>query len=92
MAVGLDIYLAGVEAGEFDRIDAAIDARGNHPDGLLFSWSGPLEGGWRVRDVWETRALFHAFAAERIAAAVGAAESSVRPDIIEFPVHEYVSR
>ena len=92
MAVGLRIKLPGVKAEEFDRVDAAIDVRGNHPDGLIFSASGPVEDGWRVIDVWESRAHFDAFAAERIGPAVAAVGVSVQPDIAEFPVHEYVSR
>lgn len=92
MAVGIRITLPGVGVEEFDRVDALIDVRGNHPEGLIFSASGPLEGGWGVTDVWESRAHFDAFAAERIGPAVAATGASVQPDITEFPVHEYVSR
>ncbi len=92
MAVGIRIKLPGVNVEEFERVDAAIDVRGNHPEGLIFSASGPVEGGWRVIDVWESRAHFDAFAAERIGPAAAAAGASVQPDIAEFPVHEYVSR
>ena len=73
MANELHIKLPGVKLEEFDRVDAAIDVRGNHPDGLIFSASGPVEDGWRVIDVWESRARFDAFAAERIGPAVAAA-------------------
>jgi hypothetical protein len=92
MAVGIQITLPGVEVEEFDRVDALIDVRGNHPDGLIFSASGPVEGGWRVIDLWESRAHFDAFAAARIGPASAAAGASVQPEIAEFPVHEYVSR
>ena len=92
MAVGIQITLPGVGVEEFDRVEAAIDVRGNHPDGLIFSASGPVDGGWRVIDVWESRAQFDAFGAERIGPAVAATGVSVQPDIAEFPVHEYVSR
>jgi hypothetical protein len=92
MAVGIHIKLPGVSVEEFDRVDALIDVRGNHPDGLIFSASGPVEGGWRVIDLWESRAHFDAFAAERIGPAAAAAGASVQPDVTEFPVHEYVSR
>jgi hypothetical protein len=92
MAVGIRIKLPGVNAEEFDRVDALIDARGNHPDGLIFSASGPTEDGWRVVDFWESRAHFDAFGAERIGPAVAAAGLSVQPDIAEFPIHEYLSR
>jgi hypothetical protein len=92
MAVGIRIKLPGVRTEEFDRVDALIDAGGNHPDGLIFSASGPTEDGWRVVDFWESRAHFDTFAAERIGPAVAAAGLSVQPDIAEFPIHEYVSR
>jgi hypothetical protein len=92
MAVGISITLPGVGVEEFDRVDAVIDVRGNHPDGLIFSASGPVDGGWRVIDLWESRAHFDAFAAERIGPAVAATGVSVQPDIAEFPVQEYVSR
>jgi hypothetical protein len=92
MAVGIQIRLPGVKAEEFDRVDALIDARGNHPDGLIFSGSGPTEAGWRVIDFWESRAHFDTFAAERIGPAVAKVGISVQPEIDEFPIHEYVSR
>jgi hypothetical protein len=92
MAVGIRINLPGVSVEEFDRVDAAIDARGEHPDGLILSTSGPIEGGWRVIDVWESRAHFDDFAARRIGPAVAASGVSVQPDIAEFTVHEYLSR
>jgi hypothetical protein len=92
MAVGIRISLPGVGVEEFDRIDAAVNARDNHPDGLIFSASGPVAGGWRVLDFWESRAQFDTFAAERVGPAVAAAGSTARPEIEEFPIHEYVSR
>lgn len=92
MAVGIRISLPGVSVDEFDRIDAGINVAGDHPDGLIFSCSGPVDGGWRVMDVWETRAQFDTFIAERVGPAAAAAGSAVQPEIEEFTVHEYVSR
>ena len=80
----------GVE--EFDRIDGGVNVRGDHPDGLIFSCSGPVDGGWPLLDVWESRAQFDTFIAERVGPAVAAAESTAQPEIAEFPIHEYVSR
>jgi hypothetical protein len=92
MAVRIQITLPGVKVEEFDRVDTLIDAGANHPDGLIFSGSGPIEGGWRVVDFWESRAHFDAFAAERIGPAVAKVGVPAQPEIEEFPVHEYVSR
>ena len=91
MAVGIRIKLAGVTAELFDQVEAAVDARGNRPDGLIFHASGPIDGGWGVIDFWESRADFDRFAEERIGAAMAAAGAAVMPDIHEFPVHEYLA-
>jgi hypothetical protein len=89
MAVGIRIKLAGVGVEQFDEVDAAIDVRGNRPEGLISSASGPIDGGWRVIDVWESRAHFDRFVAERVGPAMAAHGVQVQPDIQEFPVHEY---
>jgi hypothetical protein len=90
MAVGIRIKLPGVSVEQFDKLDAAIDVRGNRPDGLIFSASGPIEGGWGVLDFWESRAHFDRFTAERVGPAMAASgEAATQPDIHEFPVHEY---
>jgi len=92
MAVGLRIKLAGVSVEQFDRLDAAVNAREDHPDGLIFSASGPIDAGWEVIDFWDSRAHFDRFAQERIGPAVQAAGLTVQPEIHEFPIHEYVTR
>lgn len=92
MAVGIRIRLAGMGVEQFDELDAAIDARGNRPDGLIFSASGPSDADWEVIDFWDSRAQFDRFAEERIGPAARAAGLTARPEIHEFPVHEYVSR
>jgi hypothetical protein len=43
-------------------------------------------------DVWESRAQFDRFRAERVRPAVAAAGSTARPEIEEFPVHECAAR
>ena len=92
MAVGIRIKLAGVGVEEFDRVDAAINVRGDHPDGLIFSASGPTADGWRVIDFWESRAQFDGFVADRVGPAAAAAGITAPPEIHEFPVHEHLSR
>ena len=79
MAVGIRIKLAGVTAELFDQVEAAVDARGNRPDGLIFHASGPIDGGWGVIDFWESRADFDRFAEERIGAAIAAAGAASCP-------------
>jgi hypothetical protein len=93
MTVGIRLKLDGGTAEQIDRLNAAIDPDGNHPDGLIFHSSGPVDGGWGVLDFWESRAHFDRFASERIGpamAAIGAAGG--QPEVHEFPVHEHFPR
>jgi hypothetical protein len=89
MAVGIRVKLAGVTVEQFDRLEAAVDARGNRPDGLIFHASGPIDEGWGVIDFWESRGHFDRFAEARLGAAMAASDTQVQPDVREFPVHEY---
>jgi len=92
MAVGIRLKLAGATAEQFDQLEAAVDARGNRPQGLIFHASGPIDGGWGVIDFWESRADFDRFTEERIGPAMAAAGGAAGPpDIHEFPVHEYLA-
>ncbi len=90
MAVGIRIKLANVDAEQFDKIEAAVGARENRPEGLIFHASGPIDGGWGVLDFWESRPQFDRFAADRIGPGVQSSGSNAQPEIHEFPVHEYL--
>lgn len=92
MAVGIRIKLAGVNVEQFESLDEALNARDDHPDGLIFSASGPTDSGWEVVDFWDSRAQFDRFVQDRIAPAAQATGLTTRPEIHEFPIHEYVSR
>jgi hypothetical protein len=93
MAVGIRIKIAGVTAEQYDRLYAAIDPDGNPPDGLIFHASGPVDGGWRVLDFWESREHFDRFAQERLGASMAAAGiEGGPPEVHEFPVHEHFPR
>jgi hypothetical protein len=85
MAVGIRIKLAGVDAEQFDKVEAAINPRDDYPDGLIFHASGPIDGGWGVLDFWESRSQFDSFIADRVGPAAAAAGITSMPDIHEFP-------
>ena len=62
------------------------------PEGLIFHSAGPIDGGWGVIDVWESRGHFDRFAQARLGpkvAELGAGAFQGPPDIKEFPVHHY---
>lgn len=92
MAVGIRLKIAGIDAEQFDQLEAAVNARGDHPDGLIFHASGPVDGGWGVLDFWESREQFDRFSEQRIGPNAQAAGLAGPPEVHEFPVHEYLMR
>jgi len=94
MAVGIRQKIAGVNAEQIDRLNAEIDPDGNPPTGLVFHLSGPVDGGWQVIDVWESREHFDRFAGERIVPGMAAAglAGAGAPEMEEFAVHEHFPR
>jgi hypothetical protein len=90
MAVGIRAKFAGMDAEQFDKLEAAHGARENVPAGLIFHASGPIDGGWGILDFWESRGQFDAFVTERVGPAAAAAGVTALPEIHEFPVHEYL--
>jgi hypothetical protein len=45
--------------------DEAGGLEANPPEGGLFHVAGPMPGGWRVVDIWESEEAFERFAGER---------------------------
>lgn len=85
MAIGLRFEIEGMTQEQYD---GAIQAGGldqGLPDGQIFHVAGPMENGWRVIDVWESREAFDRFAREVLAPAMG----GQAPQPTEFEVHAY---
>lgn len=92
MAVGLRLKFAGGKQEQYDAIHQHMNIDANPPAGMIFHSAGPIEGGWGVIDVWESRDAFDAFAGGRLMPAVGELGDRAfqgPPDIKEFPVHHY---
>ena len=92
MAVGLRLKFGGGTQEQYDTVHRHINVDGDPPPGLIFHSAGPIDGGWGVIDVWESRAAFDAFIEGRLGPAVGElGEDAFQgpPDIKEFPVHHY---
>lgn len=84
MAIGLLFEIPGMTQEQYD---ATVEAGGQDtlPPGQLFHMAGPMEGGWRVIDLWEMRSDFDRFAQETLAPAMGGQV----PVPIELPVHAF---
>ncbi len=63
MAYAFVQTLTGMEDGDYDRIATALrDVCGDTPPtGLLMHVAGPIEGGYRYLDLWETEEAWRRF-------------------------------
>lgn len=88
MAVVVIAEFPGGTQAKYDAIIQEMALGGKMPPGGIFHVAGPMDGGWRVVDVWESREAFEQFRAEKIeplARKHGLA--SAPPQVTVFPVH-----
>lgn len=86
MAVAVLFELAG--EGIQEKYDFAVReaAPTGHVPGRLVHVAGPVEGGWRVLDVWQSQEAFEGFLRERLGAALQRAQLP-EPKLTMFPVY-----
>jgi hypothetical protein len=56
---------------QYDAVDAALDVRGNPPDGLIAHTARQEGDKIRVLDVWESPEAYGAFAESRLGPVIG---------------------
>jgi hypothetical protein len=76
--------MPGVDEEMTARVDAAVGPA--TPDGLIAHVSGPMQGGWRIIDVWESEEHQQRFQADRLgpALALSTAGMSSPPQPFDF--------
>lgn len=92
MAIGLKVKFNGGTQDQYDAIHGLMDIDANPPAGMIFHMAGPVDGGWRIVDVWESRAAFDAFMGAQVQPAMqelGERSFASPPDVEEFPVHHF---
>ena len=74
MAVTMVMEIPGASEEHYNKVLEAIGHghEGHLEDGQLAHIAAPMEGGWRVVDVWESEDHFNKFARERLGAAIAA--------------------
>jgi hypothetical protein len=78
----------------YDQINERVNPHGSKPPGLLFHCAGPSpDGGWRIVDVWDSRATFDAFMQTMVMPAAAeflgleAVAEAPPPRIESWPLH-----
>ncbi len=92
MAVGLRLKFAGGTQAQYDAVHSGMGIDSDPPEGMIFHSAGPIDDGWGVIDVWESRGHFDRFVEGRLGpklGELGAEAFQGPPDIKEFPVHHY---
>jgi hypothetical protein len=83
------VEAAGISASQYDA--AIKDAfSGGTPAGLQLHVAGPIEGGWRAVDVWDSQEAFDAYARGPLAAAFAKNGIHAEPRVTAWPVHNIV--
>jgi hypothetical protein len=80
----------------YDQVNDRVNPAGSPPPGLIFHCAGPSpDGGWRIVDVWDSRATFDQFLQEKVLPAIGeivgeeAMAGGSPPEIVSWPAHNY---
>lgn len=94
MAVGLRLDFESLQLADYDAVCEALNFPADWPDGLLAHGSVEVDGKLRVCDVWESRAQFDRFVADRLGAAIGQAlgERAEQPQVTEGAFHTFYTR
>jgi hypothetical protein len=76
-----------VTQDQYEAVMKELQLDVNPPAGGLFHVAGPMSGGWRVVDVWESAEAFQTFSERRIMPAVKKVGITTQPRIEVYPAH-----
>jgi hypothetical protein len=71
VAVGVLIAMPGGTQELYESVNDAMGIGEDETvDGLILHSAGPMEGGWYIYDIWESREQFARFSQDRVGPAV----------------------
>jgi hypothetical protein len=95
MSVVVSAVSPGFSAELYEAVVARVMPGDQLPDGCHAHIAGPVEGGWRVITVWDSRDEFERFREETLLPAireVAEGEPPPPPEAQVDPVHKLVTR
>jgi hypothetical protein len=87
MVVAMLMEWPEVTQEQYEAVMKELRLDVNPPLGGLFHVAGPMPGGWRVVDVWESPEAFQTFSEQRIMPAVKKVGISTQPRVEVYPAH-----
>lgn len=86
MAVAMLLEWEGMDEVSYRALVEAMDLGDDMFPGAVLHLAGPIEGGWRAVDVWESEEAFERFRVERLGSAL--TRAGVAPPRVDvWPVH-----
>ena len=78
---------------QYDQVVAQLQAKlnlgGHSPQGNLYHTAGPIEGGWRIVDVWESQDAFNAFMG--VLGPMAQSAGVPQPQVTVWPIHNILT-
>ncbi|GIH02649.1 hypothetical protein Rhe02_07160 [Rhizocola hellebori] len=71
MPFGVVQEMPGISESEYRMVEQHLGP--DRPPGLLAHVAGPVEGGWRIINIWQDEQAFRRFQSERLMRAAGLA-------------------
>ena len=94
MTVVVSTVAPGFTADMFEAISGKAQPGGQLPEGCQVQIAGPVEQGWRVITVWESREAFDRFREEKLLPAIREVSGGREPPNVEpevNPVHRLLT-
>jgi hypothetical protein len=94
MSVVVTAVAPGLDADMYEAVTDKVMPGDQLPDGCQLHIAGPVEQGWRVITVWESREAFDRFREEKLLPAIREAAGDEAPPAVApevNPVHKLVT-
>jgi len=92
MAVAFLFDSSGTTQEQYDQVIETLQRGGITAQGRIFHVAGPMEGGWRVVEVWESQEAVNKFFQEQLMPALQAINNSGITTLQQvWPVHNMLS-
>jgi len=91
MAIGIILRYPAVSDAikKYDAVTDEMGVRNNPPQGAIYHWAAPTNGGLIIVDLWETQKDFDQLAQEKIYP-LAQKHGFPKPDVEQFEVHNIV--